>query len=62
MGVLIGCLLLRGGVVLPDSDDERVVDRRNASEWVHPVAHLDALPDRPVDGRLAGTTPGDADD
>jgi hypothetical protein len=34
MGVLIGCLLLRGVVVLPGSYDEDVVDRRNTSEWV----------------------------
>jgi Phage tail sheath C-terminal domain len=36
------------GSVLPDSYDEDVVDRRNASEWLHPAAHIDELPHRPV--------------
>ena len=48
VGVLIGCLLLRGLLVRPHSYDEDVADRRNASEWLHPEAHVEELPLRPV--------------
>ena len=39
MGVLIGCLLLRGCLVLRPSYDSSVADRRNATEWLQPSAY-----------------------